>query len=197
MKKVLEKFIVFLHRKYGITPNELTFVRIFAAPWLALLISKSISSKSLIIVVFTLLLYALVVSTDFFDGLLARHISKNAHNHSLHNHSLGGMLDRLSDKLLILFILIPFGLNLFTFSIVLGESLLAYQAITSQDDKKGATGVGKLKMVCQTLVIPLLLLSRTTNFVPYYILFPFIILTIVLTYMSAYSHYFDDDESSD
>ena len=54
----------------------LTYVRIFAAPWLALFISKILSSKSLTLAIIFLVFYILVVITDLFDGILARAISK-------------------------------------------------------------------------------------------------------------------------
>lgn len=191
VKKLAEDFVVFLHKKYNITPNKLTYSRIFAAPWLALLVTLSITGKSLHIVIFTLFLYILVVVTDFLDGILARHLSKS----QPHDHSKGGMLDRISDKLLIIFLLIPFGVNLFTVSIILGESLLAYQAISSPSDKKGATRTGKIKMLLQTLAIPILVLYRATNSIPFYFFVIFQILTIILTYMSVYSHFVEDDTS--
>ena len=184
MKEKLEKFVLFLHHKYGITPNMLTYARIFAAPWLALFVSKSISLEFGTFVAFTLVFYVFVISTDFFDGLLARQIYKKPSD-----HAFGGMLDRLSDKILIVAVLIPFGLNLLTVSIVLGESVLAYGAIKAPDHKKQATGAGKLKMLFQTILIPVLILSRTTNLIPDIILYCTIILTIILTYVSIYSHY--------
>ena len=66
MKKILEKFILFLYRKYGLTPDVLTYIRIFGAPWLALLISKILSDKSLILAIITIVLYFKVIATDFW-----------------------------------------------------------------------------------------------------------------------------------
>ena len=200
MIKKLDKFVLFLYKKYGITPNMLTYTRIFAAPWLALCVSMAISGKNGIFVIFTLLFYIFIISTDFFDGLLARQILKRPahHNDNLkvneetHDRAYGGMLDRLSDKILIIFLLIPFGLNLFTFLIIGGESILAYEALPSPSHKKQATGAGKLKMLFQALLIPVLILSNTTNFIPGIVLYSVIILTIILTGNSIYSHYFND-----
>ncbi len=158
-------------------------------PWLALFISKSISSKSGFLVILTLVLYTLTILTDFFDGLLARQISKE----KTHDHATGGMLDRLSDKILIIFLLIPFGLNLFTVLIIAGESLLAYQAINSTGHKKQATNAGKLKMLFQALFIPILLLSKTSGIIPNDIVYLWVIAIIILTYTSVYSHYFKND----
>lgn len=185
MIKKIEKFILFLYQKYGITPNILTYSRIFAAPWMALFVFHSISSKNNAFVVFTLILYVLIISTDFFDGLLARKISKETDD-----HARGGMLDRLSDKILITAMLIPFGLNLLTVSIIAGESMLAYEALSSPSHRKQATKAGKLKMFFQALLIPVLILSRATNLIPDTVLYSIIIATIVLTYVSIYSHYF-------
>ena len=186
MLKKLEKFMLLLHKKYGITPDILTYVRIFSAPWLALLVSKIISNKSLMLAIFTLILYILVVATDFLDGILARAISKTEN----HNHSHGGMLDRLADKILIIFMLIPFGLNLFTFLIILAESILAFQAIYSPSHEKQATYAGKIKMVLQAFLIPILILQLVTNFIPEMIVYIYIIITIISTWVSVYSHYF-------
>lgn len=199
MKKYLEKFVLFLHKKYGITPDALTYVRIFAAPWLALFISKILSSKSLTLAIIFLVFYILVVITDLFDGILARAISKTPARNAFstadagrenHNHSHGGMLDRLADKILIIFLLIPFGLSLFTFLIILAESILAFQTIYSPSDKKQATNAGKIKMVLQTLLIPILILQAITNFIPVMVIYTYIIITIIFTYISVYSHYF-------
>ena len=186
MIQILEKFVLFLYKKYGITPDILTYLRIFAAPWLALLISKTISNKSLTFAIVTLFFYVLVVSTDFLDGLLARAISKT----EKHDHSHGGMLDRLADKIFIIFLLVSFGLNLFTILIILAESILAFQAIYSPRHRKQATLSGKIKMVLQTLLIPILILQVVTNFLPEMVVYTYIIITIISTYLSVYSHYF-------
>lgn len=186
MKKIPEKFVLYLHKKYGITPDILTYIRIFAAPWLALLISKIISSKSLKLAIITIILYFLVVATDFLDGILAREISKTAS----HDHSYGGMLDRIADKILIIFVLVPFGLNLFTFLIISAESILAFQALNSPSHEKQANRAGKIKMVLQTLLIPILILQMVTNLIPDMLVYTYIIITIISTYTSIYSHYF-------
>jgi len=187
MKEILEKFVFFLYKKYGITPDFLTYIRVFSAPWLALLVSKIISEKSLTLTLITIILYSLIVLTDLLDGILARAISKTEN----HDHSQGGMLDRLSDKILIIFMLIPFGFNLFTFLIILAESILAFQAIHSPAHKKQAKYVGKIKMVLQTFLIPILILQISINFIPEMIIYTYIIVTIIFTCASVYSHYFD------
>lgn len=171
----------------------LTYTRIFSAPWLALFVSYTISSKSKVFAIFTLIFYILIISTDFFDGLLARKISTKESGNIKHDRSFGGMLDRLSDKILIIFLLIPFGLNLFTFLIIGGESILAYEAISSPSHKKAATNIGKLKMLFQALLIPILIISKLTGTIPDYFLFTFIIVTIILTFSSIYSHFLDDE----
>ena len=186
MKKYLEKFVMFLHKKYGITPDILSYIRIFSAPWLALLVSQILSSKSLTLTIVTIILYILIIATDFLDGILARAISKE----EKHDHSQGGMLDRISDKILIIFMLIPFGLNLFTFLIILAESVLAFQAIFSLGEKKQATYAGKIKMILQTLLVPILILQTVLNLVPEMVIYTYIIITIISTYISVYSHYF-------
>lgn len=187
MKKILERFVLSLHKKYGITPDILTYSRIFAAPWLALLILKILSSKSLTITIVTLALYFLVIITDLLDGILARALSKTEN----HDHSHGGMLDRLSDKILIIFLLIPFGFNLFTFLLISAESILAFQALHSPSHKKQASYAGKIKMLLQAFLIPILVLQAVTNFLPEMIVYIYIIAVIIATYISVYSHYSD------
>src|SRR3989339_229528 len=181
MTRVLEKFVLFLHKKYGITPDILTYARIFSAPWLALLISKILLGKSIAFAIITAILYILIVATDLLDGILARALSKTKG----HDHSFGGMLDRLSDKIFIIFMLIPFGLNLFTFLIILGESMLALQAIKSPSHRKQAGQAGKIKMLLQTFLIPILVLTAVTSFLPEMVLYAYIIITIIATYISV------------
>lgn len=189
MKNQLEKFTLFLNKKCKVTPNVLTYARVFAAPWLALLISKVLSEESLPLAIFTIFLYFLAVFTDVLDGILARALPAEKNQ----NHSFGGMLDRLSDKIFIIFMLIPFGLNLYTFIIILGESLLTYQVIFSPPHQKQAKLSGKIKMVLQTFLIPILLLYNTTSFIPNSILYIYIIFTIIFTFISIYGHYFKND----
>ena len=181
-----EKYLLILYKKYRITPDILSYIRIFSAPWLALLITKILSGKSSILAIITIILYLIIISTDYLDGILARAISKT----EKHDHYHGGMLDRLSDKILIIFTLIPFGLNLFTFSIILAESILVFQALYSPDHKKQATRAGKIKMVLQTFLIPLLILQIVSSIIPEMIIYAYIIATIIATYVSIYSHYF-------
>ncbi len=190
MLKITEKFALHLNRRFGITPNALTYTRIFAAPWLALLVSEILSDKSPALAIITIIIYLLIITTDVLDGILARAISKERS----HDHFAGGMLDRLADKILIIFILIPFGLNLFTFLIILAESILAYQAIHSQGRKKQATRTGKSKMFLQAFLVPILILWKTTNFLPDMFVYTYIVVTIIATYASVYSHYLQSDD---
>ncbi len=186
MIKYLELFTLFLYKKYNITPNDLTYIRIFSAPWLALLIGIVLKDHSFSLAIITIILYSLMIVTDLLDGILAREISKTGE----HDHFLGGMIDRIGDKLFVIFMLIPFGLNLFTITIILGESILAWQAINATGKQKQAGKIGKVKMVLQTFLIPILLISQTTSFIPDMLLYFYIILTLVFTYASVYFHYF-------
>jgi len=190
MKENLEKFVLFLNKHYGITPNFLTYIRIFAAPWLALFVSKIIEDKNLTLAIVTLTLYVLVIVTDLLDGILARAISKDRQ----YDHAHGGMLDRLGDKIVIIFLLIPFGFNLFTFLIIVAESILAFQAIHSESHKKGATYAGKIKMFLQAFLVPLLILNMVLDSIPEIFVYAYIIITIIATYASVYSHYFNSEK---
>lgn len=185
MIKKLEKFVLFLHKKYKITPDILTYIRIFSAPWIALLISKVLSDKSLSLSIITTVIYLLVVSTDLLDGILARAISKTKE----HDHSHGGMLDRIADKILIVTLLIPFGLNLFTFLIILAESILLFHVLFAPNEEKQAHKAGKIKMILQTILIPVLILNTTINIAPEMLVYVYIIITIIASFVSIYSHY--------
>ncbi|MCM2339423.1 MAG: CDP-alcohol phosphatidyltransferase family protein [Burkholderiales bacterium] len=185
MKKHLEKFVLFLHKKYKITPDILTYIRIFSAPWIALLISKVLSGKSLSLSIITIVIYILVVSTDLLDGILARAISKT----NEHDHAHGGMLDRIADKILIITLLIPFGLNLFTFLIILAESILLFHVLFAPSEEKQAHKAGKIKMILQTILIPILILNTTINIAPEMLVYIYIIITIIASFVSVYSHY--------
>ena len=46
---------LFLNKKYGLTPDILTYTRIFSAPWLALLIMKILSHKSSTLAIITII----------------------------------------------------------------------------------------------------------------------------------------------
>lgn len=184
MNELTKKFILTLHEKYGITPNILTYIKIFSAPWLALFISKILLSKSLTLTIFTLILYILVISTSFLNKILEKAISEKKHKYE-------NILDGLSDKILIIFILIPFGLNLFTFLIISAESILALQILYSIDNKKQKDIYTKIKTTLQLLLIPILILQVITGFVPEMVIYIYIIITIIFTYVSLYSHFSD------
>jgi phosphatidylglycerophosphate synthase len=186
MKKILEKFILFLHRKYGLTPDILTYIRIFSAPWLALLISRILAKGGLILAIITIILYLKVVATDFWDGILARAISKTEE----YDHYHGRLLDKLSDKILIIFILIPFGLNLFTVLIILAESLLVFQTLRFPDFEMKANYVEKIKKWLQIFLIPILILQAVMSSIPDMAVYAYIVVTIIFTYFSVYSHFF-------
>jgi phosphatidylglycerophosphate synthase len=178
MKKILEKFAFFLHKKYGITPDILTQIKIFTAPWLALLMVKVVSGKSLRLAIVIIILYILAVATDFFSKILTRTIPQE------------NILSQISGKILIIFCLIPFGFNLFTFFIVLAESVLVFQTIHSPGHREPASRIEKIKMVLQTLLIPILILQVVTSIIPEMIVYLYIIATIVFTYIPIYSRFF-------
>ena len=184
MKKILEKTVLYLHKKYGITSETLSYARMFAAPWLALLISKVILDGSFAIGIITLLLYLGAVKTSFLGKILIHTLPKKEGGDNWHEETL----DKIGDKVLIIFTLIPFGLNLFTFAIILAESVLLFKAIHSTSHKK-ANRAETVKMILQALLIPILLLEITTNLVPEMVLYAYIIITIVATYIPIYSYY--------
>ena len=105
-----QKISLFFHNMFGVTPNGLSYSRIFAAPWLMLLIIETLNTKSITLGIVTVVGYTLIVATDALDGPLARALAKQPD--ILHNAEKGGVLDRISDKLLIVFGLIPFGINI-------------------------------------------------------------------------------------
>lgn len=178
MRKIFEKFIFFLHKKYGITPDILTYIKIFAAPWLALCIARVLSGKSLKFAIVIVILYILVVATDFFEQIPTRTVPEE------------NILNQISGKILIIFALIPFGLNLFTFLIVLAESILTFQVIHSPSHEKQASRTEKTKIILQMLLIPVLIMQVVTNFIPEIVIYLYIIITIIFTYIPIYSRFF-------
>ncbi len=187
VKKISEKFILFLNKKYGITPDVLVYIKIFSAPLLALLISKVISNRSLLLAIIVLIIYIKVVAIDFYAEILA-HMAKEKNNT---DHLYGSILDKMSGKILLILVLIPFGLNLYTFLIILAESIWVFQNIHSPlYEKQRASRAEKIKIWLQIVLIPILILQRTTSFIPGMLVYLYIITTIVFTYIPIYTNYF-------
>ncbi|MCF7834111.1 MAG: CDP-alcohol phosphatidyltransferase family protein [Candidatus Pacebacteria bacterium] len=186
MKKHTEKIALYLHNEYGISPNMLSYSRIFSAPWLALGAMSILKNESTFLLILFLILYFIAVLTDYMDGVLARYLQKTGE----HNVFFGGRLDRIADKIFIIFLLIPFGSNLFTILIILGESLLAYHSLVAVGPETQAKKIGKIKMVLQITLIPFLLIYSTTSFIPAMFLYSYLTLTVIFTFMSAYHHFF-------
>ncbi len=182
----LEKFVSFLHKKYGITPEILTYIKIFGAPWLALLISKVLSSKSLLLAIIVLIFYIALVATSFLEKPLSEIASKKEKK----DYSSDNMLSHLSNKILIIFALIPFGLNLFTFLLISAESIFVFQAIFLPESKKPSDKNEVTKIILQILLIPILILQAATSFVPELVIYIYILIVIISTYFSIYSHFF-------
>ncbi|MFA6585742.1 MAG: CDP-alcohol phosphatidyltransferase family protein [Candidatus Paceibacterota bacterium] len=105
------------------------------------------------------------------------------------DHSHIKTLDRLSDKILIIFMLIPFGLNLFTFLIISAESIFAFQAIYSKEHPKTDDRIEKAKIILQVFLIPILILQIVTSFIPELFVYLYMVITIISTYTSIYSRY--------
>ncbi len=182
---LIKKIVVFSHNHWGVTPNGLSYFRIFASPWLALLFSFVISTQSVTAGIIVLVLYWLVAVTDVLDGALARALPKEKQD-----HANGGMLDRLGDKILVIFLLIPFGLRPILALIVFGESILAYQAIAAPAEKKQAKTVGKIKMLGEVMLISLLLLGEIfPKYVPVALVLIISISVVILVFSSIWSHY--------
>jgi phosphatidylglycerophosphate synthase len=143
-ERVLQQIGMWMHRWFGITPNGLSLMRIFCTPWITLLIIETIRTMSAVYAVCALALYVFAILTDLFDGPLARALV--AQGTVSHDVGYGGALDRISDKLIIVFSLVPFGFNVFITAIILGESILLYQALhATTTKKKQATYVGEDK----------------------------------------------------
>lgn len=191
-EKIFREIGLFLHDHFHVTPNGLSHARIFATPWIVLLIVESIKAQSIFLGVITIVIYTGVVLTDAIDGPLARALSRSKQdpNHP-HDMKPGAILDRISDKLLIVFCLIPFGVNVFIVLIIFGEGLLAYQALLSKTLKrKQATYVGKIKMLLQTILIPIMLIAyvigNNTMDIAVNVL---LVTTAIFTLLSVISHY--------
>ncbi len=151
----------YLYRRYHITPDGLSAFRMFSGPWIGLSIAYALMKPSLARVVFVVILYGLVVATDAIDGPLARLLRREQ---KLEVSVKGAVLDRVSDKFLIACSLIPFGPTASILIILACESVLAYQALfPPKHTLIPATIVGKLKMVFQSLLVPLFLCSAFFN----------------------------------
>lgn len=194
MYKTLDMFLqrisLFFHNVFGVTPNGLSYARIFATPWIVLLIVETLSTKSVALGIATVVIYALVVFTDALDGSLARALRAKRQGIS-HDAEKGGALDRISDKILIVFGLIPFGINTYAVIIIFGESLLAYEALLFGSTKsKQATYIGKIKMFLQTFLIPLILFevlfANKMLSTAVFVLFP---AAALFTALSVWFHY--------
>lgn len=173
----------------GITPNGLSLLRIFFTPWIALLIIETLRTESVLLFWLTIGVYFFAVLTDLFDGPMARAmVARSAESHDV---GYGGVLDRISDKLIIVFSLIPFGFDPFIVLIILGESMLLYQALHATTTKaKQAVNIGKIKMTLQTFLMPLLLFSTIYKDVlsPKCIVV-FLGLVVLFTFFSVVTHY--------
>jgi phosphatidylglycerophosphate synthase len=188
-EQFLRKVALFIHKKTGLSPNILSLMRIFLSPWIALLVIESLRKESVPLALFSIGLYFVIVVTDIFDGPLARAINdKKEHAHDV---GYGGMLDRVSDKMLIVFSLVPFGVGPVTAAIIIGESFLGYQALHAKTVKeKQATSVGKIKMALQTFLMPLLLLDIfVVGDMFRLFVFAYAVLTVFFTFSSVWSHY--------
>ena len=180
---------MFLHKKLRVTPNGLCFARIFMTPWIMIGIVETIRTGNEWWYVYTIVLYFFAVITDFFDGPLARALAQRTSGE--YDYGYGGMLDRISDKVLVIGSLIPFGFDVFVSAIIVGESILMYQALFAASAKsKQATAIGKIKMGMQTFVLPLML---STIFFPvintYHGIEWYLGTVILFTFLSVISHY--------
>lgn len=188
MMSIRESLAYCLYRMFHITPNALCLFRIFATPWLNLLIAKSLIGSNLTYLILVVIFYALVVFTDALDGPLARRLAREG---VIPLSGEGAVLDRISDKLLVVMCLIPFGASLPVVVVLITESVLAYQALyPAKHTSVSATLVGKIKMVLQGVVIPVLLVA---DFLDYSWLdsLAFILLSLaaVFSVLSLISHY--------
>ena len=87
---------------YSYIPNFLTFLRLFAAPVLILylIIDQSFSGKY-----FGLIIFILIILTDFFDGYLARKFNTES--------NIGRVFDPIADKIMVILLFAFFlGINL-------------------------------------------------------------------------------------
>ena len=164
-------------------------MRVFLTPWIALLLIETLKKESFALAIVVLVLYLLAVLTDLFDGPLARAMQEEGD--ITHNIGYGGVLDRVSDKFLIVFSLVPFGANPLIITIIIGESLLLYQTLHAKTiKKKQATSAGKTKMLLQTFLMPLLLVNIFyENEVFAVVVTSYMTITVFFTVLSVVSHY--------
>lgn len=188
-EKLLRKVAWRLRKVTGISPNGLSFIRVFGTPWILLLLIETLSRGNGVLGMVAVAVYFFVVLTDFFDGPLAREMEERGD--TTHDVHYGSALDRISDKLLVVFSLIPFGAHPLIVLIVIGESALLYQALYAKDTKKRkATYIGKVKMFLQTFLMPFLLMGVFyENLMLSRVVLVYMGVVALFTMLSIVSHY--------
>jgi CDP-diacylglycerol--glycerol-3-phosphate 3-phosphatidyltransferase len=143
-------------------PNALTLLRIFLVPFLVVVLLTRFDGREIV----GLLIFLVAISTDFFDGWIARRRGQVT--------TLGTLLDPIADKLLItgaLISLVELGLApAWMVVIVVGRefAVSGLRAIASaQGAVISASGWGKAKMFSQIVAVSLLILaSRYQDLIP-------------------------------
>ena len=135
-------------------PNILTYIRIAMIPLILILLTPPASGRTFNL---TFILFVLASITDSLDGILARRYNQVT--------SIGKLLDPLADKLLtsaVFIMLIPLGkIRAWVVFLIIGRELIITglrSVAASQGLILDASGMGKKKMISQTIALLFFLL---------------------------------------
>lgn len=135
-------------------PNILTYIRIATIPLILILLTPPVSGRTFN---FTFALFVLASITDSLDGILARRYNLVT--------SIGKLLDPLADKLLtsaVFIMLIPLGkIRAWVVFLIIGREIIITglrSVAASQGLILDASGMGKKKMISQTIALLFFLL---------------------------------------
>ncbi|MFN2386127.1 MAG: CDP-diacylglycerol--glycerol-3-phosphate 3-phosphatidyltransferase [Thermoanaerobaculia bacterium] len=135
-------------------PNALTLLRIFLVPFLVVVLLTRFDGREIV----GLLIFVVAISTDFFDGWLARRRGQVT--------TLGTLLDPIADKLLVcgaLISLVELGLAPAWMVVVVVGREFAVSGLRAIASAQGivirASVWGKAKMFSQVVAVSLLILA--------------------------------------
>ncbi|MBW2982557.1 CDP-alcohol phosphatidyltransferase family protein [Candidatus Woesearchaeota archaeon] len=148
-----------MNKNFNIT-NALSLFRLIAAPIIMFLIIFDRKYS-------TLILFILAVFTDFLDGYLSRKLKMET--------KLGDILDKISDKLLVGFIILGFLIRfdalilLFAFIPIILLYIIVYHYFVKYKQK--ATFFGRINIFLQSIVIIAFILDFKYKFYLFWIIF--------------------------
>ena len=151
---LLTRLSWWLHQVAYVTPHGLSLSRPLGAVISVLLIFVALKQPSALLVSFTFVLYGILILTDALDGPLAREMQRLGIYDTSKYRIRGEVLDRICDKIFIIVHLLPFHPIGIPFCI--GEAYLAWLALRPDNHDKKAKWPGKLKMIGECFLVPML-----------------------------------------